>query len=137
MSFEIYGFAQADASIDTKRMDLAPDGTLLHPHARAVPLKGALIYFDHYWSDRWSSSIGYRITQVRNTSLQAPEAYHRGQYASANLLYADAELPGWVEAIWGRRTDTMAARLTMRASSFRSNTAFPGSSFCKPATPVE
>jgi hypothetical protein len=87
-------------------MDLAPDGTLLDAHAQAVPLKGALLYLDHFWSDRWSSSIGYSITQVRNTALQAPEAYHRGEYASVNLLYTPTPnfLIGF-EAIWGQRTD--------------------------------
>jgi hypothetical protein len=87
-------------------MDLAPDGTLLDAHAQAVPLKGALLYLDHFWSERWSSSIGYSITQVRNTSLQGPETYHRGEYASVNLLYTPTPnfLVG-LEAIWGQRTD--------------------------------
>ena len=86
--------------------DLAPDGTLLDAYAQAVPLKGAVLYLDHYWSDRWSSSIGYSITQVRNTSLQDPEAYHRGEYASVNLLYTPTPdfLVG-AQVIWGRRTD--------------------------------
>ena len=87
-------------------MDLAPDGTLEDAAAKAVPLVGALLYFDHYWSDRWSSSIGYSITQVDNTALQGPTTYHRGEYASVNLLYTPTPnfLVG-LEAIWGQRTD--------------------------------
>jgi hypothetical protein len=100
-------FGQGIASyMNDGGMDLAPDGSFLDPRAQAVPLKGFLLYLDHYWSDRWSSSIGYSITQVRNTRLQAPTAYHQGDYASVNLLYTPTPnfLVGF-EAIWGQRTD--------------------------------
>ena len=100
-------FGQGIASyMNDGGMDLAPDGTLLDAHAQAVPLRGFLIYYDHYWSDRWSSSIGYSVTQVSNTRLQAPTAYHQGDYASVNLLYTPTPnfLVG-LEAIWGQRTD--------------------------------
>jgi len=100
-------FGQGIASyMNDGGMDLAPDGTLLDAHAQAVPLRGFLIYYDHYWSDRWSSSIGYSITQVSNTRLQAATAYHQGDYASVNLLYTPTPnfLVG-LEAIWGQRTD--------------------------------
>ena len=100
-------FGQGIASyMNDGGMDLAPGGTFLDPEAQAVPLKGFLLYLDHYWSDRWSSSIGYSITQVDNTNLQAPTAYHKGEYASVNLLYTPTPnfLVG-LEAIWGQRTD--------------------------------
>jgi len=87
-------------------MDLAPDGTFGDPEAKAVPLLGWLIYYDHYWSDRWSSSIGYSVTQVDNTALQESTAYHKGDYASVNLLYTPTpNLLIGAEAIWGQRTD--------------------------------
>lgn len=52
-----------------------------------------------------SSSIGYSFTQVQNTNLQDPTAFHKGQYASTNLLWypADKVMIGG-ELMWGKRT---------------------------------
>ena len=50
-----------------------------------------------------SSSIGYSFTQVSNTNFQSPTAFHKGQYASANLLWYPAKrvmLGG--ELMWGK-----------------------------------
>ena len=93
-------------------MDIAPQ-TLpagspgnLGVGSKAVPLTGVVIYYDHYWNSTWSSSIGYSYTQVNNTDLQDPTAFHKGQYASVNLLMypADKVLIGG-ELMWGKRTD--------------------------------
>jgi hypothetical protein len=93
-------------------MDIAPnaayDPLLPSPNlsAEAVPLTGVVAYYDHYWSDQWSSSIGYSFTQVDNTNFQATNAYHKGDYASANLLWYPAKkvmLGG--ELMWGKRTN--------------------------------
>ena len=71
-----------------------------------VPLLGISAYYDHYWSDSWSSSIGYSFDQVDNTPLQAGNAFRMGEYASVNLLYSPApNLMIGGEALWGRRTD--------------------------------
>ena len=40
---------------------------------KAVPLLGVSAYYDHYWNSRWSTSLGYSITQVDNTNLQDAE----------------------------------------------------------------
>jgi hypothetical protein len=73
---------------------------------KAVPLLGIMAYYDHYWSDKWSSSIGYSFTRVDNTNLQDPSAFREGEYASVNLLYTPASslLIGG-EVMWGQRTD--------------------------------
>ena len=90
--------------------DLAPGGTLADPHAEAVPLLGVVAYYDHYWNDQWSSSIGYSFTQVDNTSLQDAHAFHKGQYASLNLLYTPAKnIMMGGEVLWGKRTDNNGA----------------------------
>lgn len=97
-------------------MDMAPTATypvVVNPlaptpalSAEAVPLTGATLYYDHYWSEMWSSSIGYAFNQVSNTNFQAPEAYHKGQYASVNLLmYPAPKVMLGVELLWGQRTD--------------------------------
>jgi|SRR5579871_5559662 len=95
--------------------DLAPTGLAPLPgqpiapgtiRPKLVPLLGVVAYYDHYWSDRWSSSIGYSFTRVDNTNLQDPTAFRRGDYASLNLLYTPASnimIGG--EVMWGERTN--------------------------------
>jgi hypothetical protein len=91
-------------------MDLAPGGTPADPHAKAVPLFGALGYYEHRWNDKLSTALGYSITQVDNTTLQAGTAYYKGEYASMNLLYTP--VPSLLiggELLWGRRQDNSGA----------------------------
>lgn len=88
-------------------MDLAPQGSTTTPTgAEAVPLLGVSAYYDVWWNQKFSSSLGYSFTQVDNTDLQSGSAYHLGQYASANLLYypTDGVFYG-VEYLFGRRED--------------------------------
>jgi len=76
---------------------LAPD---------VLPLWGFMLYYDHYWNDRWSSSIGWSQTKVNNTDFQAGNAYHDGQYASVNLLWSpDKHILIGAEYLWGQRDD--------------------------------
>jgi hypothetical protein len=99
-------------------MDLAPEAICLVPvqplapcpapavHPKAVPLLGVVAYYDHYWSDKWSTSLGYSFTRVDNTNLQTASAFHRGDYASINLLYTPASnLMIGGEVMWGQRTN--------------------------------
>ncbi len=71
-----------------------------------VPLLGLMAYYDHYWNDQFSSSIGYSRVQVDNTNFQEPTAFKIAQYASVNLLYtpSDKILMGG-EFLWGSRED--------------------------------
>lgn len=74
--------------------------------AEAVPLTGALAYYDHYWNSKFSSSIGYSLVQVDNTNFQTPDAFHKAQYASVNLLWtpvSNVMMGG--EVLWGDRKD--------------------------------
>ncbi len=71
---------------------------------KALPMWSFIAYLDHNWNKRWSSSIGYSLMDVDNSNGQAADAYHRGHYASGNLLYypwANVLMGG--EFIWGRR----------------------------------
>jgi hypothetical protein len=96
-------------------MDLAPSAdwqssVLTDLDAEAVPLLGVLAYYDHWWSDKWSSSIGYSFTEVDNTNFQDAGAFQKIDYASGNLLYYPAEnlmLGG--ELMWGERTNNDGA----------------------------
>ena len=86
-------------------VDLAPDNPA-DPEAQSVPLLGVSAYYNHYWSDRFSSAFGYSFTKVDNQDLQAADAYHNGEYASANLLYYPTKnVMCGGEALWGKRTD--------------------------------
>jgi hypothetical protein len=94
-------------------MDLAPrleSSEPLRVSAEAVPLTGVMAYYDHYWNDQWSSSIGYSFTEVDNTNFQEDGAYHKGDYASVNLLhYPVKNLMLGAELLWGKRTDNDGA----------------------------
>jgi len=57
---------------------------------KSLPIIGLVAYLDHNWSSRWSSSVGYSRVDVTNSDLQAPSAFHIGQYGSANLLCTPA-----------------------------------------------
>ena len=73
---------------------------------RALPMHSYVAFLDHSWTKRWSSSLGYSELDVSNTILQTPNAFHRGQYAIANLLFYPVEHVMYgVEGQWGRRTN--------------------------------
>jgi hypothetical protein len=93
-------------------MDIAPTTTAEGPPtaeqigSEAVPLTGVMAYYDHYWNSMWSSSVGYSVTQVANTSLQNDTAFHKGQYASINLLmYPASRVMVGVELMYGKLTN--------------------------------
>jgi hypothetical protein len=96
-------------------MDLAPaanwnSGVLDDLEAEAVPLTGVLAYYDHWWSSKWSSSIGYSFTSVDNTNFQDPGAFSQIDYASGNLLYYPADnLMIGAELMWGERENNDGA----------------------------
>ena len=49
-------------------------------------LPGLVGFVDPAWSSLFSSSVGYSLVLVDNTSGQLPNAFKRGQYALGNLL---------------------------------------------------
>jgi hypothetical protein len=70
----------------------------------ALPLLGIVAFYDHYWSDKFSSTIGYSRLDIDNSNGQADNAFKVGQYAVTNLLYypvKDAMVGG--EFQWGHR----------------------------------
>ncbi|HYJ52966.1 MAG TPA: DcaP family trimeric outer membrane transporter [Allosphingosinicella sp.] len=106
-------------------MDLAPSAALLVAppifppppvpfnqlgEAEAVPLLGITAYLDLQWTPTLSSAIGYSLVEVDNTNFQDATAFHRGEYASANLLWAPgSRLLLGPEILWGQRTDNDGA----------------------------
>jgi len=85
-------------------VDVAPNTSLTD--GRAVPLLGWLVYYDHYWNDRWSSSAGFSMTYQDTTGGQAATAFQMGRYASGNLLWYPARnVMTGVELLWGSHED--------------------------------
>jgi DcaP outer membrane protein len=69
-----------------------------------LPITGIVAFLDHTWNTKFSSTVGYSLTDIDNTDGQAPDAYRRGHYALGNLLYypaPNAMVGG--EFQWGRR----------------------------------
>ncbi|POY37592.1 hypothetical protein C3K47_06190 [Solitalea longa] len=52
-----------------------------------LPLYSYSAYINHQWNNKFSSVIGYSGIIVDNSDGQAPDAFHKGSYASTNLLY--------------------------------------------------
>ncbi len=55
-----------------------------------LPMFSFSAYYDHTWNDKFTSSIGYSMLDITNSDAQAPSAFKRGDYASANVLYHPA-----------------------------------------------
>jgi hypothetical protein len=71
--------------------------------ADALPVLGTLVYYDRYWNNKWSSSIGFSETWQDNSDGQTATAFHRGSYFSVNLLhYPVKHVMVGGEFLWGR-----------------------------------
>ena len=88
-------------------LDLAPKkATLQGNSAAVVPITGIVAYYDHYWSERWSTSVGWSGIFLDTTKGQDDSEFEKGQIAQINLLHhpADGVMVGG-ELIWGERRD--------------------------------
>jgi hypothetical protein len=88
-------------------IDIAPDSSdPAKAGATAVPLLGISAYYDHYWNDEWSTSLGWSMIDLDTESGQAGGEFETGQIAQINLLHypADNVMMG-TEFIWGQRED--------------------------------
>jgi hypothetical protein len=69
-----------------------------------IPVVGVSAFYDINWNDRWSSTAGYSMVDIDNLDGQSDDAFKKGQYALANLLYYPVKnvmLGGEVQ--WGDR----------------------------------
>jgi hypothetical protein len=53
----------------------------------ALPVLGIVAFLDLNWNERWSSTVGYSLLDMDNSDGQSPDAFNKGQYALANILY--------------------------------------------------
>jgi len=93
-----------DAPVDIG-IELTPGGDPRRPiKGVALPMWSLVAFLDHNWNKRFSTAVGYSFMDIDNSNGQAPDAYHRGHYGLANLLFYPVEnvmLGG--EFQWGRR----------------------------------
>jgi hypothetical protein len=83
-----------------------PGNTLTPVVGKALPIVGTLIFLDHTWNKRWTSTIGYSSQDITNSDGQTGDAFHAGYYALGNLLFSP--VPGFMvggEFQWGRRVN--------------------------------
>jgi hypothetical protein len=70
----------------------------------ALPMWSVVAFYDHNWSDRWSSSVGYSRLDMDNSNDMAADAFKTGQYALVNLLhYPTKNVMMGAELQWGWR----------------------------------
>lgn len=87
--------------------DGAPDiGANAGGGGETLPLLGLVAFYDHTWNEKYTSSIGYSMYSVNNSSGQTASAFKHGDYALANLLYHPLpNLMYGVELQYGKRTN--------------------------------
>ena len=81
-----------------------PNNALTPVTGETIPITGLVLFLDHTWNKRFSSTVGYSRQDNDNTADQAPGAFRVGQYALGNLLYypvPNVMVGG--ELQWGRR----------------------------------
>jgi hypothetical protein len=52
-----------------------------------LPVLGGVAFFDINWSEKMSSTIGYSFVDIDNSNGQSDDAFSKGDYALANLLF--------------------------------------------------
>jgi hypothetical protein len=88
-------------------IDIAPDSVdISNASAEAVPTVGISTYYDHFWNEKWASTVGWSMTDLDTSDGQAPTEFKQGQIATINLLHypMDHVLLG-TEFTWGKRED--------------------------------
>ena len=104
-----YGYGIAAYSNDCC-LDIVP-ASLLPFTGQALPLLDWLVYYDHWWTPKWSSSIGFSQNIQNNTAVQLDSDQHKGSYASLNLLYRPVQnVTVGAEGMWGERVDKNGAK---------------------------
>lgn len=81
-------------------VDLAPNASL---KAETVRSLAWFVWYDHFWSERWSSAVGYSEHRQGTLDGQFANAFRKGSYSSVNLLWYPAKnvtIGG--ELLWGR-----------------------------------
>jgi|GEM_PF-857923 len=52
-----------------------------------IPALAGYAFYDHWWAERWSSSVGWGYVRLQPVADQALTAFHTSSYGIVNLLY--------------------------------------------------
>ena len=90
-----------DVGVESK-----PGNNTIIIQGKLLAVTGIVAFLDHSWNSKWTTSIGYSGQSVKNSNGQAANAFHKGDYAIANLLYSPVKnfMTG-VELQYGKRTN--------------------------------
>lgn len=113
-----------DAPVDVA-IKQNPGNTMLPFEGVALPVLGVSAFFDINWNPKFSSSVGYSMTDIDNSDGQEASAFSKGQYGLANLMYYPVKnaMMG-VEFQWGNRenyTDGYSTDISKLQFSFKYN----------------
>ena len=53
----------------------------------ALPVTGFVAFIDHNWSSKFSTALGWSMLEIDNSDAQSPDAFKKGNYIAANLMY--------------------------------------------------
>ena len=71
---------------------------------KPLPIQGLVIFLDHTWNEKYSSTVGYSWQDIDNTDAMVPSSFKTGHYFLGNLLYYPApNVMVGGELQWGRR----------------------------------
>jgi hypothetical protein len=81
-----------------------PGNAVTPVRGELLPIIGTVAFIDHTWNSKWSTTAGFSTQDIDNTEGQAANAFHKGEYALANLLYTPVKnfMTG-VELQYGKR----------------------------------
>ncbi|MCU0377130.1 MAG: DcaP family trimeric outer membrane transporter [Bacteroidales bacterium] len=71
-------------------VDVGVTNDLSNP-AVTLPVLGIVAFVDQKWNDKFTSSVGYSMIDITNSEGMSDDAFSRGHYAIANLLYYPAQ----------------------------------------------
>jgi outer membrane DcaP-like protein len=74
--------APVDVGVETNLSDPLTPLT-----GKALPMLGISAFLDLNWNANWTSTVGYSLLDIDNSDGQSDNAFEKGQYALANLLY--------------------------------------------------
>jgi len=70
-----------------------------------LPLVGIVAFYDRTWNELFTRTFGYSLVDIDNSPGQLAEAFRRGQYTLANLLYHPVE-----DVMWGASCNGASGR---------------------------
>ncbi len=93
----------ADPSPDVA-LESNPGNSLTPAKGKALPVWGFFSFAEIEWTQKLKSSVGYSMLTIKNSDLQSPDAFRKGQYGLINLRYypVDNVMVG-IEYQYGRR----------------------------------